>query len=152
MDFSEKLASLNLVLPPAPQAVGSYLPAVISGNTLYLSGQLPKDASGRLLTGCLGRDLTLEEGKKAAELAALNVLSLIQASAGMAKVERILKVTGFVQCAESFYEIPQVINGASDLFVQVLGDRGRHVRSAVGMISLPLNAAVELEATVLLKP
>lgn len=147
----ETLQTLNLKLPPAPAAVGSYLPALEIDNRLYLSGQLPKDCEGRLVEGTLGRDLSLEQGVRAAELAALNVLSLIQASVGFERVERIIKVVGYVQCVESFNEIPQVINGASDLFAKVLGDNGKHVRSAVGMISLPLNAAVELEVTLALK-
>jgi len=147
-EMLKKIQTLNLQLPPAPAAAGSYLPFLKIGNVLYLSGQLPKDVNGKLLTGRLGKDIDLKQGRKAAELAALNVLSLIEQAVGLDCVDRIIKVVGYVQCSENFDEISQVINGASDLFVKLWGDKGKHVRSAVGMISLPLDAAVELEVTV----
>ena len=147
----DKLKELNLTLPPAPQSVGAYVPLTIAGTLAFLSGQISKDASGKILAGKVGRDISLEEGKKAAELAALNALSLIDAHLGFDRVERILRLVGYIQTSSDFYAIPDVLNGASNLFLSVMGDAGKHARSAVGMASLPLNAAVEVELTLLLK-
>ena len=151
-DVLKRIQALNLQLPPTPTVVGSYLPFLKRDNILYLSGQLSKDVAGQLMTGRLGKGLDVQQGKQAAELAALNVLSLIEKAVGLDEgLERIIKVVGYVQCDEDFNEIPQVINGASDLFFKILGDKGKHVRLGVGMISLPLDAVVELEVTVQLK-
>jgi len=148
MNYLEKIKSLNLILPPAPKPAGSYRPAVIAGREAFLSGQISKAADGRIIAGKLGRDLAAEQGKEAARTAALNVLSVIYEYIGFEKFEKMLRVVGYVQAAPDFYDISQVVNGASDLFLEVFGDRGAHARSAVGMSSLPLNAAVELEVTV----
>ncbi len=145
MDIEENLKKLGLELPPAPKPVGLYQPFVVSGNLAFLSGQISKDAGGKLLTGKVGKDLSLAEGQAAARLAALNALSIMKHLIGFERIRRVVKMTGFVQTAPDFYEIPAVVNGASELFAEVMGEQGSHARSAVGMASLPLNAAVEIE-------
>jgi enamine deaminase RidA (YjgF/YER057c/UK114 family) len=151
MNIDSKLEALGLKLPPAPKPVGLYQPFVVSGKLAFLSGQISKAADGKILTGKVGKDLSLAEGQAAAQLAALNVLSVMQHLIGFEKIRRVVKVTGFVQTAPDFYEIPAVLNKASELFAEVLGDAGAHARSAVGMASLPLNAAVEIELVLELK-
>ena len=151
MTPEEKITQLGLSLPPVPKPVGLYQPFVVSGNLAFLSGQISRDALGKLLTGKVGKDLSLAEGQAAARLAALNALSIMKHLIGFEKISRIVKMTGFVQTAPDFYEIPAVLNKASELFAEVLGDRGTHARSAVGMASLPLNAAVEIELVLELK-
>ncbi len=147
MSYLEKIKSLKLILPPAPKPAGSYQLVTYAGSLAFLSGQISKNEEGKVVTGKVGRDLTLEEGKEAARLAALNVLSIIQNLIGFDQFEKVIRVVGYVQTAPDFYDISQVVNGASDLFIEVLGEKGRHARSAVGMASLPLNSAVELEVT-----
>jgi len=151
MTPEEKITKLGLLLPPAPKPVGLYQPFVVSGKLAFLSGQVSKDAEGKILAGKVGKDLSLPEGQAAARLAALNALSIMKHLIGFERIYRVVKMTGFVQTAPDFYEIPAVLNGASELFVEVLGDQGAHARSAVGMISLPLNAAVEIELILELK-
>jgi len=151
MTPEEKITQLGLSLPPAPKPVGLYQPVVVSGKLAFLSGQLSRDAQGKLLTGKVGKDLSLAEGQAAARLAALNVLSIMKYLIGFEKIRRVVKMTGFVQTAPDFYEIPAVVNGASELFAEVMGDQGAHARSAVGMASLPMNAAVEIELVLELK-
>jgi enamine deaminase RidA (YjgF/YER057c/UK114 family) len=147
----EKITQLGLSLPPTPKPVGLYQPFAVSGKLAFLSGQISKDAEGKVLTGKVGKDLSLAEGKAAARLAALNALSVMKHLIGFEKISRVVKMTGFVQAAPDFYEIPAVVNGASELLGEVMGDRGTHARSAVGMASLPLNAAVEIELVLELK-
>lgn len=151
MDYQEKIQSLGLVVPPAPKPVGSYVPYVIQGNTAYVSGQVSKDAQGGIYKGRLGADLTIEQGKEAAKLAALNIVSIIRDLIGFQKFVRVLKVVGYVQVSPDFGEIPQVINGASDLFTSIFGEAGSHARAAVGVAALPLNAAVEIETILQVK-
>lgn len=151
MDIEAHFNKPGLLLPPAPKPVGLYQPVVISGKFAFLSGQISKDAEGKVLAGKVGKDLSLAEGQAAARLAALNALSIMKHLIGFEKIGRIVKMTGFVQTAPDFYEIPAVLNKASELFVEVLGDPGAHARSAVGMASLPLNAAVEIELILELK-
>lgn len=151
MEIDFKLKELGLVLPPAPKSVGLYQPFVVSGKLAFLSGQISKDADGKILTGKVGKDLSLAEGQAAARLAALNALSIMRNLIGFEKIRRVVKMTGFVQAAPDFYEIPAVVNGASELFVEVMGEKGAHARSAVGMASLPMNAAVEIELVLELK-
>ena len=152
MDYEKKIQALKLVLPPPPKPAGSYQPVVLSGSQAFLSGQISRTAEGKVLCGKIGNDLTLEAGRAAAWQAALNVLSVIKNLVGFKSFERLLRVVGYVQAAPDFYEISQVINRASDLFLEVFGPNGIHARSAVGMASLPLNAAVELEVTLQIKP
>ncbi|MFH1799867.1 MAG: RidA family protein [Candidatus Omnitrophota bacterium] len=151
MTPEEKITQLGLSLPPAPKPAGLYQPCVISGNLAFLSGQVSRDASGKTLEGKVGGGLSLAQGQEAARLAALNVLSIMKSVIGFAKIARIVKMTGFVQTAPDFYEIPAVLNKASELFAEVMGDQGVHARSAVGVASLPLNAAVEIELILELK-
>ncbi len=149
--FEENLKNAGLHLPPAPKPVGLYQPFVVSGKLAFLSGQVSKDADGKILSGKVGKELSLEEGQKAARLAALNALSIMKHLIGFKKIRRVVKMTGFVQTAPDFYEIPSVVNGASELLLEVMGEQGAHARSAVGMASLPLNAAVEIELILELK-
>ena len=151
MNYAEKIVHLKLELPPAPKPAGSYRPVVIADRQAFLSGQISKTGDGKVLTGKAGKDLSLDQARAAARAAALNVLSVIQNLIGFDRFERILRISGYVQCAPDFYEISQVMNASSDLFIEIFGENGAHARSAVGMASLPLNAAVEIEATLLLK-
>ncbi len=141
-----KLASMGLTLPELPKPVGTYVPFKISGNTLYLSGQGPRRADGSFITGKVGRDVTVEQAYEAAELVGLGLLAAAKAAAGELSRIEVLKVLGMVNAVPEFTDQPKVINGCSDLFVAVLGERGRHARSAVGMGSLPINISVEIEA------
>ena len=149
--FEENLKKSGLQLPPAPKPAGLYEPFVVSGKLAFLSGQISKDADGKILAGKVGRELSLEEGKRAARMAALNALSIMKNLIGSEKIRRVVKMTGFVQTAPDFYEIPAVVNGASELLLEVMGEQGAHARSAVGTASLPLNAAVEIELILELK-
>jgi enamine deaminase RidA (YjgF/YER057c/UK114 family) len=141
-----KLTSMGLTLPEIPKPVGTYVPFKISGNTLYLSGQGPRRADGAFVTGKVGRDVTVEEAYEAAKLEGLGLLAAAKAAAGELSRIEVLKVLGMVNAVPEFGDQPKVINGCSDLFVAVLGERGRHARSAVGMGSLPMNISVEIEA------
>ena len=149
MSYEKKLQELGLKLPDPPKPAGSYRPVTIQGSLAFLSGQVSK-GEGKVISGKVGKDLDLAGGQQAARAAALNVISLIRGEIGFDRFARLLRVTGFVQCDPSFSDIHLVMNGASDLFVEVFGANGVHARSAVGMASLPLNAAVELEVTVAL--
>ena len=152
MNYAEKILTLKLELPPAPKPAGSYRPVIIGGNQAFLSGQISRTADGKIMAGKAGKDLDLQQTQAAAKIAALNVVSVIQSLIGFERFDRFLRITGYVQCAPDFYEISQVMNTASDLFLEIFGENGAHARSAVGMVSLPLNAAVEIEATLLIKP
>lgn len=146
-DAERRLADLGLKLPEAPQPVANYVPHIVSGDQLFISGQIAKDDAGRVLTGLLGADVSVEDGRTAARYAALSLLAQAKAALGsLDRVVQVLRVTGFVASAPGFYEQPAVINGASDLLVAVLGDAGRHTRSAVGVANLPLNTCVEIDA------
>lgn len=149
--IEDRLKQLNITLPPPPKPAGSYHPVIIANGMAFLSGQVSRNGEGVMAAGKVGKDLTIEQGKDAARTAALNVLSVIKNFIGFDKVEKFLRMSGFVQTSPDFYEIPQVMNGASDLFLEVFGEKGIHSRSAVGMSSLPMNAAVEIEVTLLLK-
>ena len=151
MTPDEKIKQLGFALPPAPKPAGLYQPFVVSGKQAFLSGQLSKDAAGKVLAGKVGKDLSLEEGQQAARLAALNALAVMKDLIGFEKISRVVKMTGFVQAAPDFYQIPDVLNKASEIFGEVFGENGKHARSAVGMASLPANAAVEIELILELK-
>jgi enamine deaminase RidA (YjgF/YER057c/UK114 family) len=146
MSAEAKLASMNLVLPEIPKPLANYVPFKISGNTLYLSGQGPRRNDGTLFTGKVGKDVTAEQAYEHAKLVGLGLLAAAKAAAGSLDKIEVLKVLGMVNAVPEFADHPKVINGCSDLFVAVLGDRGRHARSAVGMGSLPGNISVEIEA------
>lgn len=142
------LKSMGIELPPmaAPQA--NYVPSVQTGALLFVSGQVSVGAGERYI-GKIGKTMSVEEGQKAARICAINILANIKASLGsLDRVGRIVKLTGFVNCTPEFDEPHKVINGCSDLITEVLGPRGKHARSAVGMSTLPLGAAVEVEVIV----
>ena len=146
MTPEEKLQSMGLTLPPVPTPVGNYVPYKRDGNTIYLSGQGPRRPDGTFIVGTVGRDVTIEQAYEHAKIVGLQLLAAARVAAGdLGKVE-VLKVLGMVNAVPGFGEQPKVINGCSDLFVAVLGDRGRHARSAVGMGSLPNQISVEIEA------
>lgn len=147
MSYEEAIARLSLELPPAPQPVGFYRPVMISGSLAFLSGQISRLADGTILTGKAGEGVSLEAAREAARAAALNVLSVIKHQIGFDRFKRVVRLVGYVQSGPGFYEISQVMNAASELMLAVFGDAGVHARSAVGMSSLPLNAVVEIEAT-----
>ena len=145
----ENLRSLGLELPHAPAPVGSYVPAVRTGNLLFVSGQLPMRGGQLLARGHVGRDVSLETAEECAGQAALNALAIVKAEVGdLARIKRIVRLTGHVASAPGFTDQPKVLNAASDLLVQVFGEAGRHSRAAVGAAELPLGAPVELEMIV----
>ena len=143
----KRLTELGIVLPTPNPPAANYVPVVVTGNYLYVSGQLPLGPEGMTLTGTLGAGVEVEAAQAAARLCAINVLAQVKVALGdLDRVVRLVKVVGFVASDFSFGDQPKVVNGASDLFVEVLGDRGRHARSAVGVAALPFGAAVEVEA------
>jgi len=149
MKIEGKLEEMGLKLPEVPKPAANYVPAVKTGNLLFISGHGPQKEIGTLSTGKVGRDLTLEEGYEAAKNVALRLLSTIKDTVDdLDKVKRVVKLVGFVNCSENFTDQPKVVNGASDLFVEVFGERGIHARSAVGMYQLPGGIPVEIEAVV----
>ncbi len=142
-----RLAQLGVELPSPAAPAANYVPYVLSGNQLFVSGQLPMGADGLEHVGKLGDDISVGEGKAAAKLCAINLLAQAKAATGdLEKVARLVKIVGFVNSTADFTQQPQVINGASDFLVQAMGDKGRHARSAVSAASLPFGAAVEIEA------
>ena len=147
-DQSEaRLKALGLTLPDAPRAAANYVPFLVTGGQLFVAGQVSRRADGSGYKGRLGADLTVADGQKAAELACLNLLAQVKAALGsLDRIGQTLRITGFVNSTAEFGDQPQVINGASDLLVAVLGDRCRHTRSAVGVASLPFGFAVEVDA------
>jgi enamine deaminase RidA (YjgF/YER057c/UK114 family) len=152
--FDENLAKLGAEVPETSTPGANYGPYVLMGNQLYLAGQIPRNGGRIDHVGKLGAAISVEEGYRAARSCALNLVVQIRAACGgsLSRVTRIVKVSGFVNCTPDFTAIPQVINGASDLFVEVFGDAGRHARSALGMASLPRGVSVEVEAVVELRP
>jgi enamine deaminase RidA (YjgF/YER057c/UK114 family) len=153
MTPEEKLASIGLVLPEVPVPVANYVPFRWAGNLIYLSGQGPKRTDGTYRPGRLGRDATLEEGYADARLTGLNLLAVAKSALGqLSRIEAVVKLLGMVNAEPDFADHPKVINGCSDLLVEVLGEAGRHARSAVGMGSLPNRMTVEIEAILLVRP
>ncbi|WP_343575177.1 RidA family protein [Mycobacterium sp.] len=148
MSASAKLTELGFELPVAVTPLGSYVPAVRSGNLVYTSGQLPVRAGALLQAGKVGVDVTPEQANELARVCALNALAAIDALVGIDSVTKVVKVVGFVASAAGFNAQPGVINGASDLLAGVFGDAGVHARSAVGVAELPLDAPVEVELVV----
>ena len=144
-----RLKEKGIVLPVPQKPVANYVNVVWVGNLLFLAGKGPTQADGSNITGKVGKDLTIEQGYEAARLTAINHLAVLKAELGdLNKVKRIVKVLGMVNCTEDFKDQPRVINGYSDLMVEIFGDKGKHARSAVGMCSLPLGIAVEVEVIV----
>lgn len=147
--IEEKITSLGHQLPTVPPAAGNYLPYRKVDSVLYLSGALATTADGKLITGRVGEDKTLEEGYEAARYCVLNLLGVVKSAVGsLDKIKQVVTVSGFVNVAPHFYDVPQVINGASDFLVEVLGEAGKHARAAVGVASLPKNSLVEVQLVV----
>jgi enamine deaminase RidA (YjgF/YER057c/UK114 family) len=145
----ERLASLRLSLPAPVRPVANYVPFVRTGNLVHIAGQVSTDASGGV-RGTVGDDVSADQAKLAARICGLNLIAQMKAACDgdLSRVQRIVKLNGFVQAAAHFFEIPQVLNGCSDLMVEVFGENGRHARSAVGVYRLPLNFAVEVDGVV----
>jgi enamine deaminase RidA (YjgF/YER057c/UK114 family) len=147
--IDQRLHELGIELPAAATPVANYVNAVTTGNLVFLAGKGPNLPEGGYVTGKVGRDLTIEEGYAAARLTGISQLAALKAHLGsLDRVKRIVKVTGMVNATDDFTNQPEVINGFSDLMVEVCGDKGKHARSAVGMASLPRNIAVEIEMIV----
>ena len=150
-DVEEKIKQLNIELPTPGEPIANYVPTVRFSETknsmlVYVSGTGPRKENGDYLTGRLGDDMTIEEGYGAAKLTGINILASLKKEIGdLNKIKRFVKVIGMVNSTADFYQQPAVINGFSDFIVEVFGDRGKHARSAVGMVSLPSNIAVEIE-------
>jgi enamine deaminase RidA (YjgF/YER057c/UK114 family) len=152
MSAEARVKQLGLQLPPPPQPIGNYVPYRIGGGLLFLSGVGPRSADGSNVTGKVGGAVTVEQGYQAARLCGLNLLANMKAALGsLDRVDIVLKVLGMVNGVPDFTEQPKVINGCTDLFVDVFGDAGRPARAAVGMGSLPGNISVEIEAIVSIK-
>jgi len=149
-EIAKRLKELGIELPSVRPALGAYVDVCVAGGFAFVSGKLPLREDGSLLhSGKLGKEVSLEEGCAAAALCARHILAcLAQAIGDLDKVRRIVRVGGFVAAAEGFVDIPKVVNGASDLFIKVFQDAGRHSRAAVGVAALPLGAPVEIEALV----
>jgi enamine deaminase RidA (YjgF/YER057c/UK114 family) len=142
-----KLKSLGIALPPLPLPVANYVPFAIVGNLLFLSGQGPKESTGSLLVGKVGENVTAGEAYRRARLTGIRMLSVVESALGsLDRVSRVVKLLGFVNAAPTFVDHPKVINGCSDLMVDVFGERGHHARSAVDVSSLPEDMTVEIEA------
>jgi enamine deaminase RidA (YjgF/YER057c/UK114 family) len=144
-----KLSSIGVTLPEAPKPVASYIPAKQSGNLVFTAGQLPM-VNGELISkGLLGQDVEIEEANKAARICTLNALAAIKSVIGdLDRIKQIVRVVGYVASVPTFTQQPAVVNGASELLLEIFGENGKHARSAVGMAVLPLNASVEIELTV----
>jgi enamine deaminase RidA (YjgF/YER057c/UK114 family) len=144
--IDSRLAELGITLPDSPAPLANYVPFVVAGNLVHVSGQISRDGSG-LLTGKLGDGWTAEQGAAAARTCALALIAQVKAACGgdLDRLLRVVKLSGFVNSAPGFTDQPAVVNGASDLMVEIFGDRGRHARSAIGVASLPFGVAVEVE-------
>jgi enamine deaminase RidA (YjgF/YER057c/UK114 family) len=149
MSIKDRLTELGITLPTVPEPMGNYVHAVRTGNLMFLSGKGPGKTEGGVLTGKLGENATLEQGYQDARSVGITLLAVMENELGsLDSVTRIVKVLGMVNSAPDFIDHPKVINGCSDLFVEVFGDKGRHARSAVGMAALPSNITVEIEVIV----
>ena len=148
MNFNEKIKELKIELPEAKAPVGAYVATKISGNMLFISGQISISANGDLIKGKLGRELKTEDGYEAAKRCGLSIIAQVKKACNddLSKIKSCIKLTGFVNSTEVFTEQPKVINGASDLIVSVFGDAGMHTRAAVSTNSLPLGVSVEVDA------
>ena len=152
-NIEKRLAEIGVTLPPPGAPAGNYVPYVVVGDIAYMSGQVAREAGKMKYVGKVGATLTVEEGAAAARLCAVNLLAQLKAACGgdLDRVERCVRLSGFVNSAPDFAEHPKVINGASDLMVEVFGERGQHARTALGVAALPLDSAVEVEAIFQLK-
>ncbi|MGD0473024.1 MAG: RidA family protein [Candidatus Velthaea sp.] len=146
-DIEARLRELKIELPLPAKPAANYVPGVVSGNLLFLSGQGPRAADGTFLCGKVGSDVSLEDAYARARLVGLGLLATARQQLGaLERIRRIVKVLGLVNAVPTFTQHPAVINGCSDLFVEIFGDAGRHARSAIGVASLPINISVEIEA------
>mmetsp|Transcript_3980 Transcript_3980/g.5783 ORF Transcript_3980/g.5783 Transcript_3980/m.5783 type:complete len:155 (+) Transcript_3980:116-580(+) len=151
-EVEDKLSELGIKVPTPPTPKGNYISCVRVENMVHVCGHIPQTADGNLIKGKLGKDLSIEEGYKSARACAINILGTLKLELGsLDKVKRVIKVVGFVNCTDEFTEQPKVVNGASDLFVEVFGEKGVHARSAVGTNALPLGIATEVECIVLVE-
>lgn len=147
MSIEDRLKEMNITLPKAAAPAANYVPFVKSGNHLYISGQVPMGTGGLEYIGKLGENTSVEDGQAAAKLCAVNLLAQAKSALGeLENIKRLVKLVGFVNSAPDFGDQPKVINGASDFMVEVMGEKGRHARSAVGVAALPFGVAVEIEA------
>ncbi len=148
MSTDKKLSDLGIDLPNAPEPVGSYVAFKKTGSLLYISGQLPINKDGKMIKGTVGKDLTLEQGQEASKLCVINILAQTKKAVDgdLNKVKNCVKITGFVNSSDNFIDQPKVINPASEILAKVFGDKGKHTRAAVSVNSLPLGAAVEIDA------
>ena len=148
MDIEKKLKELNIKLPNAPEPVGAYVAFKKIDKLLFISGQLPIDLDGKMIKGKIGKDLSLEDGQKASKLCAINILSQAKKAMNgdLNKIKNCIKITGFVNSIDNFIDQPKFINPASQTLSEVFGDKGKHTRAAVSTNSLPLGAAVEIDA------
>ena len=148
MSIEEKLRELDIDLPPAPPAVAAYQPWVRTGNLIFTSGQLPWCDGEIAYAGKLGSEISEEDGYQAARQCALNGIAQLQAATGdLDKIQKIVRIEGYVHCADGFRGHPRVLNGASDLVAEIFGERGQHTRLALGINEMPLDAAVQLAMT-----
>jgi len=146
VDVETKLKDLGIIIPESSKPLAAYVPGLIAGDFVYVSGQLPQKDGKILYTGSIGKDLTVAEGQDASRLAVVNCLAVLKSCLDdWSSLLRIIKITGYVQCERDFHEQAMVLNGASELLEQIFGDRGKHARAAVGVYALPLNAACEVE-------
>jgi len=153
MNFEDKIKELNIKLPEAKAPVGSYVATKISGNLLYISGQISMNSQGELIKGKVGKDLSTEEAYKAAERCGLSIVAQAKKACNddLSRIKSCIKLTGFVNSTDDFIEQPKVINGASDLIASIFGNSGMHTRAAVSTNSLPLGVSVEVDAIFELK-
>ena len=151
--FEENIKSLGLNIPELPKALANYVPYKIVGNTIYISGQAPAQNGEIVYKGKVGADITVEDGIEAAKLCVINIIASVKAGldGNWDKLDSFVKLTGYVNCKDNFTDQPRVINGASDMLVDIFGEQGRHARVAVGSNALPLGIAVEIDAIIQLK-
>ena len=151
--FEENIKNLGLNIPELPKALANYVPFKIVGKTMYISGQAPVRNGEMIYKGKVGSDITIEEGIEAAKLCVINIIAAVKTGleGDWNKLDSFVKLTGFVNCQDSFTDQPMIINGASDILVEIFGDQGRHTRVAVGSNALPLGISVEIDAIIQLK-
>ena len=151
--FEENIKNLGLNIPELPKALANYVPFKIVGKTMYISGQAPVRNGEMIYKGKVGSDITIEEGIEAAKLCVINIIAAVKTGleGDWNKLDSFVKLTGFVNCQDSFTDQPKIINGASDMLVEIFGDQGRHARFAVGSNALPLGISVEIDAIIQLK-